>query len=269
MDDHGLNKASSGTALSLIDRPGPTWRLVFSLAWPVLLQYGLVLSVQLSDRLLAGRFQTVDDAANVASQNAQTTGSYFSWVITNYTILISVGSTALVARCVGAGERKEAVAVTHQALLIAIVLGLLGSAVGLPLLPALMDLLQLPVDATGFAVAYLRPLFWLLTFQMIESAGIACLIGAGDTRTGLAVLGGVAVDERTVGLVRILSRTSITPPGLGFSWNCLPAPRGQVTCLAVCPVSRGCCGTGERAYGCKLSPGLAALGICWTIGCYA
>jgi putative MATE family efflux protein len=171
----------------------PTWRLVLTLAWPVLLQQLLVLTVQLSDRLLAGRFQHVGDEANIASQNAQTTGSYFAWVITNYTIFVSVGSTALVARFVGAGDHKEANAVTHQALVIAAALGILASAVALPLLPTFMALLQLPPDAAGFAVDYLRPLFWLLPFQMIETAGIACLAGAGDTRTGLWVLGGVAV----------------------------------------------------------------------------
>jgi putative MATE family efflux protein len=160
----------------------------------VLLQQLLVLIVQLSDRLLAGRFQTgVADAANIASQNAQTTASYLSWVITNYTILVGVGSTALVARFVGAGDRREASAVTHQALLIAVALGVLASSICLPLLPSLMELLRLPGHAADLAVAYLRPLFWLLPFQMIEVAGIACLAGAGDTRTGMWVLGGVAV----------------------------------------------------------------------------
>src|SRR5262249_8266983 len=38
-----------------------------------------------------------------------------------------------------------------------------------------------------------RPTFALMVFQVVEVAGIACLAGAGDTRTGLYVLGGVAV----------------------------------------------------------------------------
>jgi putative MATE family efflux protein len=33
----------------------------------------------------------------------------------------------------------------------------------------------------------------LLVFQVVESAGLACLVGAGDTRMGFWVLGGVAV----------------------------------------------------------------------------
>jgi putative MATE family efflux protein len=200
VDDHRLTDApavasrrADAAPLALLDRPEPTWRLVLGLAAPVLLQQLLVLIVNLSDRFLAGRFQTVADAAKIDSQSAQTTATYLAWVITNYTILVSVGSTALVARFVGAGDRKQAVAVTHQSLLLAFTLGVLGSAVALPLLPLLMDLLQLSGPTAELAVAYLQPLFWLLPFQMLESAGIACLVGAGDTRTGMWVLGGVAV----------------------------------------------------------------------------
>jgi Na+-driven multidrug efflux pump len=50
-----------------------------------------------------------------------------------------------------------------------------------------------PGDAAGFAVAFLRPLLALLVFQVVEAAGIACLIGAGDTRTGMMIRGTVAV----------------------------------------------------------------------------
>ena len=56
-----------------------------------------------------------------------------------------------------------------------------------------MALLQLRGEVATFAVEYLRPLFALLVFQLLESAGVACLVGAGDTRTGLWVLGGVAL----------------------------------------------------------------------------
>jgi putative MATE family efflux protein len=44
-----------------------------------------------------------------------------------------------------------------------------------------------------FAAEYLRPLILLLTFQVIEASGIACLVVAGDTRTGFMVLGGIAI----------------------------------------------------------------------------
>src|SRR4051812_23313565 len=42
-------------------------------------------------------------ARHVAYQAAQTTANYLMWFVTSYTVLVSVGSTALVARFIGAG----------------------------------------------------------------------------------------------------------------------------------------------------------------------
>jgi putative MATE family efflux protein len=171
----------------------PTWRAVMRLAWPVLVQQFLILAVALSDQFLAGHFQPKHPSKHVAYQSAQTTAIYLSWLINSYTILVSVGSTALVARFIGAGDHGLAVRVTHQSIFLALVLGIVGTAVGLAGLHSLIGWLELHGDAADFAVAYLRPLFLLLVFPVVEAAGIACLVGAGDTRTGLCVLGGVAV----------------------------------------------------------------------------
>jgi putative MATE family efflux protein len=132
-------------------------------------------------------------ARQVAYQSAQTTANYLAWCITCYTILVSVGGTALVARFTGAGDHRLAIHATNQAVLLALLLGLLGGAVGLLGLDRLVDLLGLRGPAAVFAVEYLRPLLVLLVFQMVEVAGIACLVGAGDTRTGLWVMMGVAL----------------------------------------------------------------------------
>ena len=176
-----------------LDLSQPAWRLVLWLAWPTLVQQLLVLAVTLSDRMLVGRFQRVAADEQLATQAAQTTANYLSWFVSSYTVLVSVGSTALVARFTGAGDRHSAVRVTNQSLLLAAALGLLGSGVGLAVLPLMVQALQLRGEASAFAIDYLRPLFALLVFQVVEAAGIACLVGAGDTRTGLWVLGGVAL----------------------------------------------------------------------------
>src|SRR5262249_13185125 len=108
-------------------------------------------------------------------------------------VLVTVGSTALVSRFVGAGDWKLANHATNQSIVLAVFLGVLGSVVGLTFLKPLVALLQLRSDAAVFAAEYLGPLIGFLAFQVIEQAGIACLAGAGDTRTGLWVLGGVAL----------------------------------------------------------------------------
>jgi putative MATE family efflux protein len=98
-----------------------------------------------------------------------------------------------VAHAIGAGDRRSAIHATNQSLLLAIVLGIGGSALALLGLPTLIEMLQLHGATARFAIAYLQPLFALLVFQVIEAAGIACLAGAGDTITGLCVRAGVAV----------------------------------------------------------------------------
>jgi len=182
--------STTGLANPIDDRPALS--RLWTLAWPVLAQQFLVYVVMLSDSLLAGRFKP-PEGEHVASQAAQTTATYLDWMISSLTVFVSVGATALVARHVGAGERPQAIQVAQQSLLLAVLIGLTASAAGLLGMRPGLALLGLQGDEATFAADYLRPLFLLLVFRFIEVAGVSCLIGAGDTRTGLWVLGGVAV----------------------------------------------------------------------------
>lgn len=170
--------------------PKPSVRLVLALALPVLAQQGLHLVVSLSDSIIAGRLHD----ATAAVQSAQTTAHYLAWAITSYTVVVTVGSTALVARFVGARDLSLARDVVHQSLILAAVFGgalaLAGLAGGIDLV---IGTLNLHGESANFASQYLSVMFLLLVPQVLESAGIACLVGAGDTRTGLFVMIGVAL----------------------------------------------------------------------------
>lgn len=186
--------ADDQTTAGALARPGrPTWRLVLALALPALAQQYLHLLVQLSDQYLADRFELPDPLQRKTYQAALTTAGYLYWFVSSYTVLVSVGSTALVARFVGAGDWKGARHTTAQSVLLALAFGLVGVAAGLLGLPTLVEALRLTGDAASFCVAFLTPLAVLLPFQIAESACVACLAGAGDTRTGLKVVGGVAI----------------------------------------------------------------------------
>jgi putative MATE family efflux protein len=188
-----IRDKQSATPSAVIDRPGSTARLVLLLAWPVLVQQILVLAVDLSDFFLAGWFRPPDPSRHVAYQAAQTTAGYLAWLITCFTVFVTVGSTALVARFVGARDRAAAVHATNQSITLAVFFGLLGTVAGLTAVDDVVRLLGLTGDAAELGASYLRPIFALLAFQVIEQAGIACLVGAGDTRTGLFIRGGVAL----------------------------------------------------------------------------
>ncbi len=172
-------------SLAAVDQP--VGRQVLELVWPVLLQQWLVVAVNFSDRLLGGW------TGETTAQAAQTTAAYLAWFLTGYNVLVSVGSTTLVAHLVGSGDRRTANLVLHQAVLLATAFGLAGTIAGLVVLQPVLELLQLHGDSLTLAAQYLRPLLLVMTLQMLGSAGLACLSGAGDTRTGMFVLGGVAV----------------------------------------------------------------------------
>ena len=193
---------------------GPLWRQVLALALPALAQQYLHLVVQLSDQFLAGRFELPDPRQRTGYLSALTTAGYLYWFVSSYTVLVSVGSTALVARFVGAGDWVLARHATGQAVLLAVAFGTVGSVAALVGLPGLIDALHLTGDAARVCVEFLTPLTALLAFQIVESACAACLAGAGDTKTGLKVLGLVAV--LNVPLAWVLCFGVGPLPGMGF-----------------------------------------------------
>ncbi len=178
---------------SLTDSHIPPYRRVLSLAWPAFCQQMLILLINLSDRWLAGRASPDDHETQLSTQAAQTTGFYLAWFVSCYGALVSVGSTALVARLVGGHDREGANRILHQSTWLAIGFGIMGCMGGLFGLEGLIGLLQLDGPTAEFAIDYLWPVVILLPFQLLESALIACLVGAGDTKTGFWVLAGLTV----------------------------------------------------------------------------
>lgn len=164
----------------------PIWKRVLTLALPTLAQQALLFFIQWYDQYLARNYSPDHQAA-------LNTANYLYWFVSSYSIVVSVGATALVGRFVGAGDWPLANRATGQATLLAIAFGLIGTTAAAFGLAGLMGLLNLKGDTSDIAVRYLTPLAAVLTLQMIQTGGIACLIGAGDTRTGLWVLTGVAV----------------------------------------------------------------------------
>lgn len=193
-DDSVIKPAPAAHAGSvLLDASRPTWQRVLFLAWPVLLQQLLLMTVGLYDQYLAGNYPPEDAALHVPYQAAQTTANYLAWFISSCSALVSVGSTALVARFIGAGDRRNAVHAANQSILLAIVFGLFATIIGLSFLSQGVRLMRMSGPAASMAIDFLIPVLALVAFQMVEQAGLACLVGAGDTRPTLWVLGGVAI----------------------------------------------------------------------------
>ena len=106
-------------------------RRIIGLAWPVLALNFLILTVDMSDRFLVGNLPAPTPEVAQARLAARGTAHYVAWFISSYTVLVSVGATALVAHCVGAGDWRTARRAAGQAIVLAAIVGLAGSIAGL------------------------------------------------------------------------------------------------------------------------------------------
>ena len=171
----------------------PAWKRVLGLAWPAFLQQMLHLTVNQTDRWLAGNAVGLDEASQLAMQGAQTTCFYLAWVVSCYGVLASVGASALVSRLVGAGDIRGANLAFHQSMILALLLGVAGGASGWFCLDSLLGFLRLEGLPKEFAHDYLSVTLMLLPFQLLLSTAVASLAGVGDTRTGLWILVGTTL----------------------------------------------------------------------------
>ncbi len=187
---------------------------MLGLALPALAQQYLYLLVRFSDQYIAGCFKLADESQREVYLASLNTAGYLYWFVSSYTILVSVGATALVARFTGGNDWPLARRASGQSILLALAFGVVGALAGLTELSSLVEALQLRGDAALFCVQFLTPLAIVLPFQIVESACISCFAGAGDTRTGLKVLGFIAV--LNIPLAWTLS-VGVGPwPGFGF-----------------------------------------------------
>ncbi|MGE5560465.1 MAG: MATE family efflux transporter [Chloroflexota bacterium] len=96
---------------------------------------------------------------------------------------LNVGTTALVARSIGAKNVGDACEATRQTMAITLVLGTLVSAAGVIFAEPIIRAMGAEPDALYWGVPYLRIVAGGLIFQTISMSLSAVLRGAGDTKT--------------------------------------------------------------------------------------
>lgn len=159
---------------------------IFVLALPTLMQQLLTFCVGLFDLWLSGRI-------DAGATSAIGVSAYVSWLGGLFVGTVGIGTTALIARHLGAGERVEANRVLH----VAIVCGQFCSfamAAGLYLLaPVFVTAFQMEGNTAVVGLNYLRmdAIGHLLTGTTL--VGAAALRGSGDMARPMIVLGAINV----------------------------------------------------------------------------
>ncbi len=157
---------------------------------PVLLEQTMAALIGLVDTVLAGRLPA--DVA-VPALDAVGIGSYATWFIAIAMTGLGIGGQALIARAIGAGDRRE----SHKALGHAVVLSLLwGSLIGFLLWAGARPLgvvSGLSPAAIDLLAVYVRIIACSLPGAALMMVGAMCLHGAGETMLPFLIAAGVNV----------------------------------------------------------------------------
>jgi len=177
---------------------------VLRLALPVVGEQMLYLAVGTADMMIAGRIGEPELAGLGMA-------TFLNWMMGLTFAAVGAGSTAVVARCVGAGDRRNARLAVRQSLLLGTLGGLILWAFNFFLSDRVFDAMGKTGEAGRFGAEWMRITTWAWVAQGITMVGSACLRGAGDTRTPLWIM--AIVNSINVPLALLLT----------FGWGPLPA----------------------------------------------
>lgn len=115
------------------------------------------------------------------------TGSFIHLVL-NVFIGFSVGANVVVAREIGARDRERTQNAVHTALLMAVIFGVVGTAIGLAISRPVLQLMGAEGNLLDLAVRYTYIYFIGVPFLALTNYLIAIFRAKGDSKTPLVVL---------------------------------------------------------------------------------
>lgn len=151
-------------------------KAIFKLALPAMLEFGLMMLVQMIDMIQVGSLGPWAIAATgLAAQPTMLIFSVFSALV--------VGTTALVARAAGAGNRDYACRVTRQSFIIVLIMGIIITAIGIPASGYIIKLMGADVDTIEPGTIYMKIIIAGTIFTVGNMVLAASLRGVGDMVT--------------------------------------------------------------------------------------
>ncbi|HEY8171533.1 MAG TPA: MATE family efflux transporter [Dehalococcoidia bacterium] len=157
-------------------------RTILKLAWPVVIERLSLSVLSAVDAALVGHYVGASGLAAVGI------GTLMFWVPLSGALAIDVGSTAVVARDVGAGDRSRVQAGLHTAILAALVWGLVCTLIVFTAAQWLMRAMGAEPDVVPLGVEYLRAGSIGFPMLMVLYAVSGSLRGMGNTWMPMIIL---------------------------------------------------------------------------------
>ncbi len=215
---HGGQKESKARLPEDADR-STIRKKIFELAWPVVAEQALATFTHVVDMAMVGRL----GAAAIASVGISI--QPFMLVFALFGAL-ATGTTAVVARTVGAGEHRDAGNALRQSLLLAMGLAVV---IGIPsyiFAPQVISIMGPEPDVLALGTSYIRWMLPGLAFMLAAMMITAALRGAGDTMTPMKVNAAINVINPIMNFVLIFGHLGFPAMGVNGAGLATSLSRG-------------------------------------------
>lgn len=206
---------------------------IWVLSWPIMAQSFLDALLGTVDTAIAARL-------GVEETDAVGLSTYIMWFTGVITMSVAIGATALISRAVGRGHRSMANDVLGQSMTLAIIIGIAAGVVMAIAAPFIGRPVGLDPVAARLMAQYLWPIAASMPAMVVTNVGIACLRGAGESRSPLWIM--MVANIVNLPLNVLLSGVALhfTVMGTEVNWAGVPwlsmgiAGVGLATCIARC-----------------------------------
>lgn len=197
--------------------------VIFSLAWPTMLEQLMQTAVQYIDTAMVGSLGTQATAAVGAT-------STVGWLVASSISALGVGFLSFIARAYGAKDQQRAARIASQAVLAVLFSGVLFTALALSLSPMVPVWMQVDPSIRELSSRY----FFILYTPMLPRAATiifgTALRAAGDTKTPMRVGIWVNLTNVVLNFLLIYPTRPMTLFGLTFT---MPGAGWDVTGAAI------------------------------------
>ncbi len=177
---------------------GPLFKKIITYTIPIILTSLLQLLFNAADMVVVGQF-----SGNVALAAVGSTGSLVTLFV-NFFIGFSVGGGVTVAHAIGAKDDKAVFQAVHTTMPVAIISGLIITAIGVPGASLFLRLMGTPDNVLPLSTLYLQIYFSGMVFNMVYNFGAAILRAAGDTKSPMIYLSIAGVINVALNLVFVI-----------------------------------------------------------------
>lgn len=157
-------------------------RVILKLAWPVAVERFSISVLSAVDAALVGRYVGANGLAAIGI------GTLLFWIPLSGALAVDVGSTAVVARDIGAGDRSRVQAALHASIVIALLWGLFCTVVVFAAAPLLMRAMGAEKEVVAHGVDFLRAGSIGFPMLMVLYAVSGSLRGMGNTWMPMVIL---------------------------------------------------------------------------------